>query len=112
VPHDSELPGRAGQLAQAPVYLMCTVQAWAFSTLLPSALRDLPACGFRLRNDFSHDRHCDEDQCVDVAAIAGTLMLPTPIAAVTAIAAARFDESILTSWVVGALRSAYPCSPA
>lgn len=83
--------------AQGCFYLTRTVQAACFRILLASAFRVLLACGFRFTNDFSHVLHWDEDQCFDVAAIAGAPMLPRLIAVASAAAARRFVGIIVTS---------------
>jgi hypothetical protein len=86
------------------LYQTRCVQPFPFSTLLPCALRVLLGCEFLLLNPFFHDWHCVFDQCDDVVAIAGTLMLPTAMVAATATVATRLVGIMLPPWLREKLR--------
>jgi hypothetical protein len=87
------LSGPARIAHDCPYLQTRCVQPFAFSTLLPSAFRLLLGREFLLVKPLFHDLHCVYDQC-DVAAIAGTLMLPKLMAATTAAVATRLGEII------------------
>ena len=71
------------------------MQPFPVSTLLPRVLRALLGCGFLLLNPFFHDWHWAFDQCDEVVAIAGTLMLPKAMAPATTTVETRLADIIL-----------------